>query len=512
MSYSRQDILPQNTPWKLPTQHRAFVGTAFNTEVPVTDQDLNLTQRIKFDRVNKIWSAVYTVGWTHLSSFTNLGTNTFCISPSDFLFNGNVVHYAGSFANFVDSNGPTETNVITLQSTTSPSHTYDYIFLELWAEEVRGEGIIYTYGNTQFYDTSAIANDMLDPTITPPVITTSRLQLRYRTRIVLGATSMTSSGITVQGKRSTPDPTRTFTYSTVNEWWSYDSLAHGAKLGDFDDITGIVYATPIALVTRTPGNDTVHVGDLTNLQVIFATLFARTGPPGLVGLQGPQGDPNPTPTPGPVGPVGPPGPVGFVGSTGVPGGPGGPGPQGPQGPAGAKGPSGGIGPQGPTGPQGPLTPGSSYLKIPWIGINQNNTHVPTDQEIIGSVIAIPSIVAGQVILITAVIFIGGINDLPATPPGGPGPTYNSPLEFRFNIRLNSLSGQIIGSLRARDLFARPDGAITTMLCTVRARYIPVSPGPLNLLLTIFTPYTGYPPFHAQSDGLVFTADQFVPVA
>ena len=76
-------------------------------------------------------------------------------------------------------------------------------------------------------------------------------------------------------------------------------------------------------------------------------------PTGLVGPQGPQGDPG---SQGPQGSIGPIGPQGLQGETGAIG------PQGPIGPVGSQGETGAQGPQGEQGPAGVLTDANDNTK------------------------------------------------------------------------------------------------------------------------------------------------------
>lgn len=275
MAYSRGGL-----PFGLPTEERSYFGAPINTGVPILDQDVQLMHRINADRISQLYDCLFTCGWLTipepdpLISYINKGINNFEIQPEQkFLCNGFPIIYNQSF---------TEFNRIEVTSTNSPpdlvfddslgvcppgpspsTHECDLIFLEFWLEEVRDADTIYRYGNIDHYNPSFFSNDIIDPAVGLPAAV--RVQLRYRTRIVAGATAMDDPNVYIQGKKSTPDMVRHFEYDADNRVWFHDTTTT-ADVGEFDDVTGIVFAAPIVYTCRTVGDDDMNNATFVDLR------------------------------------------------------------------------------------------------------------------------------------------------------------------------------------------------------------------------------------------------------
>jgi hypothetical protein len=271
MAYSRDGV-----PFGLETEDRSFFGAPINTGVPVLDQDIQLMHRINADRVFKLYEGMFTAGWMNISQpdsqvdFTSRGVDTLELPSGTFVFNGIPIAFDGAF---------TEFNRVDLLSTTDSvtPHTDDLIFLEFWMEEVRENDTIYMLGNTDWWSTNH-TNDIVDPQIGDPAAT--RIQLRYRTRIVADASAMDDATILAQGKKATPDPAASFTYDAENHIWFYTDVA----VGTFDDVDKTIYATPICLVERTLGDDDVANGTITDLREVLrhkVTAFVPSSESGI---------------------------------------------------------------------------------------------------------------------------------------------------------------------------------------------------------------------------------------
>jgi hypothetical protein len=281
-------------PHGLDTFERAFYSAPINSGVPVLDQDINLMQRIQADRLADLYSCLYCCGWLTISQpdplvdYINKGINNFEITNTPHLFScfGICTQYAESF---------TEFNRITITSTNTPpdpvfddssgcppgppgpsTHGDDLVFIEFWYEEVRDTDIIYRYGNVDHYNTSHFSNDIIEPAIGDPAAV--RLQLRYRTRIVAGADSMDDLNVYIQGKHSTPDTIRRFTFDPENNIWFHDTTT-STTVGNFDDLSGVVYATPFVHISRTIGDDDLNNATFNDLRTAACHKVSEFGPP-----------------------------------------------------------------------------------------------------------------------------------------------------------------------------------------------------------------------------------------
>ena len=322
MPYSRSG--PGTTPHVLMPQEKAFWSAPQYSFSPVLDQDDNIVQFIQNEHLAEIFQLLYTFGWVGTpsvptNSYFNFGVNTFDTFP---LFTN-----LGGFSVQVNETVITPGNRITLQSTTAPVHSTDLVFLELWLEEVSSVGTIYRYGNKNHYNPAFFANDITDPAIGTPA--GARIQLRYRIRVVAGATAMSDASVKIQGKHATPSLTVGWTHVVASRVWVNSTQQ---TVGDFSDVDGAVFAMPLCLVTRTIGIDTVTVGSITDLRELCESTVAQSiiGPPGAAGPPGPQG---------PIGFTGPPGSNGTPGTNGIPGTNGTPGTNGVDGSPGSPAPS-----------------------------------------------------------------------------------------------------------------------------------------------------------------------------
>lgn len=341
MAYSRSPL--GDNPQVLDPGGKAFFTIPTLSGAPVLDQDENLAQLNAWFVHGTFAQAIFTFGWLNVpgsgftpgvptDSYSNFGNNVFDFAAENYNLGGFIV--------VVDQTGIPVGNNIVLQSTLSPVHSTDLVFLEMWFEEVTSTGTIFRYGNTGHFNPAFFSNDIIDPAIGSPA--SSRIQTRYRIRIVAGATSMLSPNVYVQGKKVAPDPTRLWIQNAPGLFIPNPSTDR--TFSEFN-----VYAAPICLITRTIGVDFVSIGSITDLRTpvtspIALSLVGPTGPPGSPGPLGPPGVPGSNGsngTPGTPGPTGPPGSGGFPGgpgspgSPGSPGGPGGPGPTGPPGAAGS---------------------------------------------------------------------------------------------------------------------------------------------------------------------------------
>lgn len=236
--------------------------------------------RIHADRISQLYDCLFTCGWLTipepdpLINYINKGINNFEIQPEQkFLCNGFPIIYNQSF---------TEFNRIEVTSTNSPpdlvfddslgvcppgpspsTHECDLIFMEFWFEEVRDADTIYRYGNIDHYNPAFFTNDIIDPAVGLPAAV--RVQLRYRTRIVAGAELMDCPNVYIQGKKSTPDMVRHFEYDDESRIWFHDTTTT-ADIGEFDDVTGIVWAAPIVATCRTVGDDDMNNAVFTDLR------------------------------------------------------------------------------------------------------------------------------------------------------------------------------------------------------------------------------------------------------
>lgn len=276
MAYSRN-----GQPFGLSVMRKGYWGAPINSGVPVLDQDINLMHNIMDDRMAVLWDATFTNGFRVAGGLGNYGVNVLELTPAFIEYNSN---YA-----LISDTAVAGTNRITLETTVGRpvGQTYDIIFLEMWYEEVREDGIIYEWGNTLHYNPSFFTNDIVDPAVGIPA--TTRVQLRYRIRAVAEvdgtdpvATIMTSDPVTIQGKKSAPEATgnplfnfdENFQDGLSASYYANDTANDSpvytggfAELGEYGDIgRGIVLAFPIALIERTVGDDDVGNGTVTNLQ------------------------------------------------------------------------------------------------------------------------------------------------------------------------------------------------------------------------------------------------------
>jgi hypothetical protein len=285
------------------------------SNAPVLDQDENVSQYIQNQHITDVFQLLYSNGWvgtpnTPTNSYSNFGINTFDITALQIMFAG--------FSINVSETVITPGNRVTLQSTTSPVHSTDLVFIEVWLEEVTGADIFYRFGNRNHINPAYFSNDITDPAVGTPAA--SRIQIRYRIRVVSGATAMSSVSVLVQGKQTTPQAGQFWTHDVPNRRWYNTTPSTPYTVGSFSDIDGNAFAFPLCLVTRTIGIDTVTVGSITDLRENCISSVAQS----LVGPPGPSGPP------GAQGPIGPPGTMGIQG---IPGGPGPIGPPGATGPA-----------------------------------------------------------------------------------------------------------------------------------------------------------------------------------
>jgi len=228
-------------PFQLETQDRSFIGAPPHKGVPIPDQDLGAMQRILGDRLAEFTKRMFTAGWLSKGALTG-GTNCVKMAPSQALVDGREVHWESSF---------TQDGQITLPSA-GESDRYDLVFVEFWVETVTYTSTIFRYGNVDYYGEN-FTNDLVDPDCHHPNgdEVTARLQLRYRTRYLEDASSLSDSDCHVQGKKAVPDSSKHWSFDPVNNIWYCNAGT------DFDDLTGYVYALPICIAFRPAGNSSV---------------------------------------------------------------------------------------------------------------------------------------------------------------------------------------------------------------------------------------------------------------
>ena len=252
------DRTPYTFPEPLDTKERSFYAVAPLTGGRVTGADIALMDRITIDRVSDVFNGLFYSGWFDIpvpatNSYDNFADNTLTILPLSGLMNGHVF--------ILDGTNQADGNLVTL-SAWSPTHLTDLIFIEFWTSQVDpAVGKFYRYGNVDYDDPDFFTNDTIDPDFGAAGAT--RIQLRYRLRVVPSALRMDDALVTVQGKKVTPDPTEGFTFDAGLGLWFSDTTAF-ADILDFDDVTGFVYALPICLVTRT--DDSVGITKITDLR------------------------------------------------------------------------------------------------------------------------------------------------------------------------------------------------------------------------------------------------------
>ena len=402
-----------------------------NSGVPPLDQDDNLMQFLCNQRLEELSLSVATNGWLLAPSIDpavnsdvvqydpdtdppdSVGAGTrafFVMGKCKLLLNGRVVVVSDTWTPLDTSNAdkyrfsvndnPGD-NIVELYHTNNANHR-NFIFLELWLEEVREDGILYRWGNTQQRprnpnpsagEVQDLSIDSINDVTTvtksdgTTISTATRIQLRYRFRVEEFPTGKTgnspasdfmtdsSNKCTIQGKKSSkPSGSVLLRFDKISQgsgndyyrrvtvdidpsdnhnWSPYSntSLTSGfTTLGEYSDVyDGSVWSFPIASINT-------HETNLNDFQVTDFRVPSKLGMTRFFGeiedkfipAKDPDGNViSANSSPGTAGANGPPG---FPG----PAGPTGPGPTGPTGLTGEKGPQG---PRGNPGLQGP--PGSS---------------------------------------------------------------------------------------------------------------------------------------------------------
>lgn len=274
MAYDRDLIHPH----QLSPVERNFFSAPINMGVPVMPSDVNLYQYIPQQALYDIYNHLFTSGFLTISQpdslvdFINPGINTIEVVTQQIVVHGTymTIDQTGSGSNNVinDDIGLTSTNDPPTQNFQSGSpdttHTQDVIFLEFWREELREDGVVYRYGNTQHINPSYFANDIVDTNIDE--VTSARIQWRYRWRVVAGASQLDGGNVYVRGKQAVSSHTLHFTFDEDNHYWFCDTTV-SSDIGQFDDVDGFVYALPVLLIERVVGQDDVADADLTDLRL-----------------------------------------------------------------------------------------------------------------------------------------------------------------------------------------------------------------------------------------------------
>lgn len=252
MSYSRGGI-----PYGLPVIDRSYYGAPIHSGVPVLDQDWNVMNRITADRLIDLQNRLYSsFGWVTEGDYGGYGDNIFTLEDGVIYINGFFLDWKG-----VNS----ASNLITLPSATIGSARYDLVFVEFWMEEITGSDTIYKYGNKDYYTTNW-DNDIVDPAIGEAAV--SRFQYRYRTRYLVNAVDLDNALCYVQGKKSAPDSSKTWTWDGTKRVWYCNAG------GDFDDLTGYVYALAICKVERPDAVDAIIAGRITDMKSSYGTSYS----------------------------------------------------------------------------------------------------------------------------------------------------------------------------------------------------------------------------------------------
>jgi hypothetical protein len=164
-------------------------------------------------------------------------------------------------------------NLVTLPSTGS---LRNYVFLELWKEEVDENSSLYKYGGEE---SGTVINDLIDVRI--GVGTSRRVQFRWRIRTESSTSEMFPSTVKARGAKAAVTDL-TFVQDLYDAGLyvaGTGSTAHKTTLGTVD---GYSYALPLFKVVRTDSGGLNKVISTSSITPIFATASGSTLSPSAI--------------------------------------------------------------------------------------------------------------------------------------------------------------------------------------------------------------------------------------